>query len=367
MQGDSRILILSRYDRLGASSRLRAFQYIPFLEMAGFEVTKAAFFDDRYLTHLYATRKRRLWSIIRRYIRRIRDIKTAKQYSAIWVEKEVFPFLPGLFENFLVRARIPYIVDYDDATFHTYDNHRAFLVRRLLGEKLDTLIKNANCVTVGNGYLETYARSHGAKHVKFIPTVVDIRHYNVVDELPVDEFRIGWIGSPTTTKYLYEVQGALKKLSAERPIRLVTIGAWPLLDYGVPLEQHAWTENDEARLLRSIHVGIMPLPDTPWEQGKCGYKLIQYLASGRPVVASPVGINKDIVTDAVGYLVTSSDEWVRALRIFADNAARRRACGIAGRHLVEHQYSLGATAPRVVDILREAIDGGIRLGSSQCA
>lgn len=347
-----RLLLLSRYDHMGASSRLRFFQYLPFLAQAGIEVKVAPFFDDGYLKRLYASRKRRLRDVLPRYLKRFRAVISAREYAAVWVEKETLPFLSAIFEKLLPYSKIPYIVDYDDATFHTYDQHRCAIVRQLLGKSLNPLIAGAQCVTAGNSYLADCARSRGAKHVELIPTVVDIKRYRVTGEPSSDELRIGWIGSPITTKYLYKVRAILKELSAERPIRLVTIGAAPLPDYGVPLEQHAWSESTEARLLESIHVGIMPLPDTPWERGKCGYKLIQYMACGRPVVASPVGANRDIVMKVVGYLADGTEQWVHALRAFADNPEHRRTCGRAARELVEHEYSLQVMAPRIVSIIK---------------
>ena len=314
----------------------------------------APFFDDDYLKHLYTTRKRRINDVLISYKRRLSAVKSARKYSVVWIEKEIFPFLPDWFENMIIRSGVPYVIDYDDAIFHNYDQHHLAIVRGLLGKKLDQLLAKSKCITVGNNYLGSYVYSHGAIDVRRIPTVVDIRRFDVAEEPDSKELRIGWIGSPATTKYLYNVRDALKRLNAERLVRLVTIGASPLGDYGVPLEQHPWSEADEARLLSSIHVGIMPLPDNPWEQGKCGYKLIQYMACGRPVVASPVGVNRDMVTEAVGYLADGTDDWVQSLRTFRDNPEHRRVCGHAGRRLVEREYSLQITAPHVVSILREA-------------
>ena len=358
MANKLRILLLSRYSGLGASSRMRLFQYVPFLERIGAQILISPFFDDAYLKELYSTRKRHFTTVAASYVRRACALLRARSCSVVWVEKEVFPFLPAGFEALLSHCGVPYIVDYDDAIFHTYDQHRSTWVRRALERKLDPLLNNATHVTVGNSYLEAYVRAHGASSVTRIPTVVDITRYNVSPEPYLDttstEFRIGWIGSPETTKYLHLVRDALRALSAERPIRLITIGAAPLPDYGVPLEQHAWDEQTEAQLLSSIHVGIMPLMDSPWERGKCGYKLIQYMACGRPVVASPVGVNQDIVTDRVGFLAHDTDAWLQALRLLASDIDRRRAYGAAARERVEREFTLQVTAPRIVELLCEA-------------
>lgn len=349
-----RILVLSRYGSAGASSRLRFMQYFPFLERAGAAITVSAFFDDESVKHFYATTKRRSSDVLSAYTRRIRSVMTARRYSLIWIEKEVFPFLPGDLNVLLAVSGVPYVVDYDDAIFHGYDLHSSWLVRRCLSNKLNALLANAQHVTVGNGYLESYVRSHGAREVTQVPTVVDVARYTVHPEPNPDELRIGWIGSPATAKYLYLVRDSLIALGQRRRVKLVTIGAPPLADYGVPIEQHPWTEATENELLGSIHLGIMPLPDEHWERGKCGYKLIQYMAAGRPVVASAVGINRDIVKSDVGYLAPTQQGWVDAIDNLGNDHSKRRACGIAARHLVERKYSLQVTAPLVVSVLQSA-------------
>ena len=345
------VLILSRHAPKAASSRLRTFQYVPYLEAIGAKVIIEPFFDEPYLEKLYLAGRRNLVDVITAYIRRIRAIFTSNYVSVVWVEKEVFPFLPACAESLLARFGTPYLVDYDDATFHNYDLHRFGLIRFLLGQKLHPLLRKAVMVTAGNAYLEAYARSHGATHVLRIPTVVDLSRYPIEPEPPDGELRIGWIGTPETSKYLNKVRSPLKKLSSLRKIRFVTIGAPPLSDFGVPLEQHSWSENAEAQLLSSVHVGIMPLPDEPFERGKCGYKLIQYMACGRPIIASPIGVNIDIATPDVGFIAKNDKDWVNALiQISVDRNLRCRL-GSAGRTRVERDYSLQSVAPKVCGVL----------------
>lgn len=331
-------------------------QYFPFLERAGAAITVSAFFDDESVKHFYATTKRRSLDVLSAYARRIRSVLTARRFSVIWIEKEMFPFLPGDLNILLTASGVPYVVDYDDAIFHNYDLHSSWLVRRCLSGKLNALLANAQHVTVGNGYLENYVRSHGAKDVTRVPTVVDIARYTVRPEPSSEELRIGWIGSPATAKYLYLVRDALIALGQRRRVKLVTIGAPSLADYGVPIEQHTWTEESENKLLGSVHLGIMPLPDEEWERGKCGYKLIQYMAAGRPVVASAVGINREIVTSDIGYLTETQKDWVDALRELGNDPMKRGAYGKRARQLVEHEYSLQVTAPLVVSVLRAAAE-----------
>jgi glycosyltransferase involved in cell wall biosynthesis len=349
------VLILSRHAPQAASSRLRTYQYIPYLRAAGAEISVAPFFDAAYLQQLYAENSRRRYvEVGKAYIRRLRALFGVRRYSVVWVEKELFPFLPASFEAFLRLMRVPYVVDYDDATFHTYDHHRRSLVRILLSNKLDPLLRGAQTVAVGNSYLEAYVSAHGARAVVRIPTTVDIQRYSVRPAPSDQELRIGWIGTPKTVKYLELLFAPLRKVARKRRLRLVTIGAPSLGDIGVPVEQHDWSSETEAQLLSSLHLGVMPLPDEPWERGKCGYKLIQYMACGRPVIASPVGVNTDIVTPQVGFLASTDEEWVTSIEALANDRNLRDLIGVSGRQRVEQEYTVQMIAPRIVKLLRQA-------------
>ncbi|PXX42800.1 glycosyltransferase family 4 protein [Aquitalea magnusonii] len=350
-----KLLVLSRYGEKGASSRLRFFQYITALQAAGFEVTVSPFFDDDYLEALYVTGRRSGADIVLAYFKRMLMLLKARDYSAVWVEKETLPFLPGIFEAWLSFMKVPYIIDYDDAIFHNYDQHRSLWVRTLLGTKLDVLLGAARCVTVGNSYLEQYAIQHGAKIVECFPTVVDIKRYPVLPPVASSELRIGWIGTPSTSKYLEIIRPVLESLSKKINIKLVTIGAPDLGHYQCPLEQHPWSADTEGLLLSSVHVGVMPLFDDMWERGKCGYKLIQYMACGRPVIASPIGVNVDIVNPDVGFLAKTEDDWHAAFEVLMADAALRDQMGINARKLVETQYSLQVIASRLVTLLESKI------------
>ena len=354
------LLLLSRYDARGASSRLRTLQYRPALEARGFTVAHVPLFGAAYLDAIYHSggwargRMRSAGHVAAAVMRRVATVLGARRYDVIWIEKELFPYLPGVFEALLARTGIPYVVDYDDAIFHRYDRARSSAVRRLLSTKLDPLLAGAFAVTAGNRYLGDYARRHGARRVEWVPTVVDTTRYPHRPEPNDKALRIGWIGSPSTAAYLPLVHRPLREVASERPIRLVTVGAPPLTLPGVPIEQHEWSLESEAHLIGDCHVGIMPLRDSPWEQGKCGYKLIQYMACARPVVASPVGVNPDIVGTDAGFLAADDAAWADAFRQLAASPARRAAMGRAGRARVEESYALQVTAPRIAALLMEA-------------
>jgi glycosyltransferase involved in cell wall biosynthesis len=170
---------------------------------------------------------------------------------------------------------------------------------------------------------------------------------------------IGWIGSPATQKYLLDIRHALAQVCAEHNARLLLIGAnAQMVDAlaGIPVERVEWSEDTEAATIARMDIGIMPLIDGPWERGKCGYKLIQYMASGLPVVASPVGVNVDIVRQGEnGYLAADDAAWADALQRLVKDASLRQRMGSAGREQVEREYSLAAQAPRLAAVLRSLL------------
>lgn len=351
-----RVLLLSKYGRLGASSRVRSYLYLPYLESCGIDVTIAPLLGDEYVKDLYAGRRMRWAKIVFSYLRRITLLLTSRRYDLVWIEKELLPWIPAWVELPLVRLGVPYIVDYDDAVFHRYDLSSNPFVRSLLGKKIDALMRWATIVIVGNDYLAERARKAGAPRVEYLPTVVDLNRYPLSPYPQHSEFTVGWIGSPGTAKYLEIVAPALKTLARQGNLRVVLVGSGPVRLEGVPIEVRPWSEETEVRDIQDIDVGIMPLPDAPWERGKCGYKLIQYMAVGRAVVASPVGVNTKIVEHGVnGFWASTTEEWVRALSILRDRRELRVRMGLAGRQKVEAEYSLHIAAPRLAALLRSAV------------
>jgi glycosyltransferase involved in cell wall biosynthesis len=273
----------------------------------------------------------------------------------LWIESELFPYLPAWGEALLAAFGIPYVVDYDDAIFHRYDLHPHGLVRTLLRDKVDAVMRRATLVLVGNAYLAERARRAGARRVECLPTVVDMERYGTAAHNTKGMFTIGWIGAPVTAPYLMLVQSVLAEVCQHGDGRVVIVGAQHVQLAGVPVETHAWSEETEVKEIQSFDVGIMPLPDEPWERGKCGYKIIQYMACGKPAVASPVGVNQRIIADGVdGFLAATPDQWSCALRTLRDDHGLRARMGKAAQRKVEREYSLQVTAPRLAALLRSA-------------
>lgn len=356
-----KLLILSRYDRQGASSRLRMLQYIPYLEAAGFEVEVSSFFDQAYLRQLYAGGRSATRTLD--YFRvRVARLRNGAPPDLIWLEKEALPWCPWTLERRLLPGDVPLVSDYDDAVFHRYDRHRNPAVRRLLGSKIDGVMAHSRMVFAGNPYLAQRAEAAGAARVELVPTVVDCAAYGLAVRGDGAKPRIGWIGTPNTwAEFGQPMLAMLARVVEEEGAQFRAVGAGAPAEAPAGFEFLDWSEDEEIRLIQGMDIGIMPLPGTPWARGKCGYKLIQYMACGLPVVASPVGVNRDIVEQGVnGFLAESEAEWRDALtRLLRDPELRQRM-GAAGRRKVEEHYSLQVYGPKVARLLREAAEAGQR-------
>ncbi len=348
-----KVLALTRYGRLGASSRMRTCQYVPYWQAIGIDVQVSPLLREDYIKRLYAKQATNWFAVINDYLMQAVRLLGARKFDLLWIEKELFPNLPAWFEQALSALNIRYVVDYDDAIFHNYDLN-LHPAKRLLADKIDKVMRNSTLVVCGNSYLAERAHTAGSRHVEIVPTVIDLDRYAVVTSKIHPALVVGWIGSPSTVKYLDVVLPALKIVAAEFPFQLRIIGA-QLTSPELDVDCRSWSEESEASEIQDFDVGIMPLIDSPWERGKCGYKLIQYMACGRPVVASPVGVNKEIVGHGInGYLASTVDEWTHAFRTLYSNSQNRLAMGEQGRRAVEEKYCLQVTAPRLAQLFHEA-------------
>jgi len=348
-----RVLGLTRYSRMGASSRLRSYQYEAAWADAGVDVTWRPFLGDDYLVDLYERRRRSARRIVAAYLRRLQAMGQSARFDLVWLEKEALPWIPNPIDPGLLRRNTPCVVDYDDAVFHYYDQSRSGVVRRMLGDKIAHVMRRAALIVAGNPYLAQRAHDAGAKRIEIVPTVVDLRRYETIQRVPGEKFAVGWIGSPSTQSMIERLAPVLARALDENTDTLVTIGA----RFDKPLwarhDMRRWSESSEVDEIRQLDVGVMPLVDQPFERGKCGYKLIQYMACGLPVVASPVGVNVEIVQHGVnGFLASSDDEWIQAIATLKSDADLRARMGAAGRATVERKYCLQVTAPRLVELLR---------------
>jgi glycosyltransferase involved in cell wall biosynthesis len=347
----------TRYDRLGASSRVRMLQFSTSLASHDISISFYPLFPDSYIEDLQKGRRNKLIVLIA-YLRRVYDIIllnfSQDKVDLIWIEKEFFPWMPAILEKLFWSSHIPIVLDYDDAVFHSYDKHRNLLVRTLLSSKHSNLMSHAAMVFVGNDYLKDYAIAAKARRVEIIPTVIDLSRYKVTiaqrhSEIPC----VVWIGQASTAKYLQDLLPVLNNFQLNGSLIFKTIG------FKIPdsiFECIPWSESTESYEISNFDIGIMPLFDDYFERGKCGYKLIQYMACGLPVIASPVGINSQLVAHGVsGFLASSADQWSDSLKTLIVDRQLRISMGAAGRVLVEENYCIAVVSRKIAFIFHDIV------------
>jgi glycosyltransferase involved in cell wall biosynthesis len=334
-----KILFLPRYSRQGASSRYRLWQYRPLFEREGHRVEVRPLLDSSYLTHLYKHGTRSARSLAFGYVRRLISAFDIGRFDAVICEQEAVPFLPVSVEKCFRRKGVRFFLDFDDAAHNKYADHPR------LQSKISSLMSEADGVVVGNEHLRSYA-SQFTSRVSVIPTVVDISRYPTHPESayrPNGEVQIGWIGTPATSGFLQALSRTLHALQTKfRNLRFRFVGAAPgMFTHGLNAENVVWSEKTEVEALAGCDIGIMPLPDTDFTRGKCGLKLIQYMACWLPTVASPVGANCEIIEDGkTGFLAATDQEWIDRLSVLIVNSRLRREFGDASRRRVERRYTL---------------------------
>lgn len=350
-----RVAAFTKYGPMAASTRQRLIQYVPRLAAAGIAVDHHPLLPDDYVRGVATGRRYPRGRTLRAYADRFRQLVAGTDADLVWVYAELFPYLPGSLERLAFRSGRPVVYDCDDAFFHAYDAHPNPRVRRLLGRKLEPLLRGVAAATCGNAYLESYV-SRFCERTMLLPTVVDTELYGAAPgPRPDRPVTIGWIGSPSTWPYMRPILPLLRELAASRGIRIRVVGAGPAAaaDAFPGLDLIEWSEAREVEDVRAMDIGVMPLPDDIWALGKCGYKLIQYMACALPVVASPVGVNSEIVSPGEnGFLATGEAEWRDSLVRLIGDPALRHSFGAAGRRRVEQHCSLDVHAPRLIGLLR---------------
>jgi hypothetical protein len=353
------LFVLSKYGPLAASARQRFLQYRSFLDSANVAMTVSPLFGDDYLSAIMQNGAKPLRMAAVAYIDRLLAARRVNRADGVLVHCELLPFVPSFLEAVMFRFRVPLIFDYDDAIFHQYDQHKSSLVRTLLGGKLKPLLRRAELAICGNAYLQAYAAEH-CRQTEIVPTVVDTDVYGSTQESRGDgPVTVGWIGSPSTWTFVKPLVPLLAETAERHNLAVRIVGAGSQSEHPPRFEFLPWSEAGEVGLIQGMDIGIMPLPNEPWARGKCGYKLIQYMACGLPVVASPVGVNSDIVDHGQsGFLASTPQEWADALALLAGDPAMRRAMGTAGRRKIERAYSLAVHGPRLAAMLREVMEAG---------
>ncbi len=338
-------LFLTQTSELGPSSRYRVYQLLPLLREHGIDCEVSPAIGSELYARIYlqnaSTGKPAALRAARE--RRRADLRQIDQFDAVVVQKGVFPGLSSGWER-RIAARKPLVFDFDDAIWLPRQGGSP-LLRLLHRERVvQKVMRVAAAVIAGNEFLAEYAGRFN-RNVTVVPSAVDTARY----PRGAGGATVGWIGSRTTLPYLKPLAPAFNELGLQP--RVIASGDPAAL--GFACDFRPWRLDTELAELAQIGIGIAPLPDTLWERGKCGVKLLQYMACGIPVVASPVGVHPQIVRHGVnGFLAQTTAEWKSYLGELIANPDLRVKLGTAGRETVQGNYDVRQAAEGVASVLQ---------------
>ncbi|MDP8230794.1 MAG: glycosyltransferase family 4 protein [Candidatus Gorgyraea atricola] len=352
-----KILFIEPYPTEGPSSRYRVEQYLPYFKKEGIECILRPFVSTEFYRILYKKGfyLRKTLFFMQGTLKRFFDILTAVKCDIIFIHLEAFPFGPPVFEWILSKMGKRVIYDLDDAIYMGIPSSANRFLRRLkCPSKISTILRMSSFVITCNDYLADYAKKYN-KNVITIHTSVDTEEFKPGAKEKGRDMTIGWIGSHSTARYLEGLKRIFLNLGSKYKFNLKIIGAGDhdvKID-GVNVMNIEWNLKDDIKQFQSLDIGVYPLPEDEWIQGKTGFKAIQYMSVGVPCVASDVGANRSIVKDGInGYLAKTEDEWIEKLSMLVDSPELRQRIGSAGRITAEKEFSVKANAPRYLEIIK---------------
>ncbi|MEM9672039.1 MAG: glycosyltransferase family 4 protein [Bacteroidota bacterium] len=351
------IIMLCPYPQRGApSQRFRYEQYLPALENKGYDYSIYSFLDEKTNRILYQPGYilQKIWGILTGYFRRVYHVFRSYRADVVLIHREATPLGPPWVEwliGKILNRRIIY--DFDDAIWLADQSGVNSWVSKLKWHsKVKSVCQWSYRVSVGNNYLANFARKHNPSTI-INPTTIDTEnHHNILTNHQHRPVTIGWTGSHSTLKYLSSIEKVLIRLSESYDFKFLIIADRPPTLNIKNLEFIRWSQATEIQDLARIQIGIMPLTDTSWSRGKCGFKALQYLSLGIPAVVSPVGVNAEIVqANKQGFHATTELEWYASLEKLLTDAVLREKMGRAGRQRVIDHYSVTSNTSNFLQLL----------------
>lgn len=342
------VVYFTKYSEKGPSSRYRSFQYFDSLR-SDFEIICFPLFNDRYISDIYSNQSTSKFQIIVSYIKRIYKILTLLgTKNILFIEYELLPYFPPIFEFLLKKTKVRIVFDYDDAIFHNYDQHRNPVIRFLFKSKILSLAKYSSHIITGSPYLTDYFKPYKAK-VTEIPTSISYLRYENLDDIQENnKVIIGWLGSKTTSINLLIIKNAIFTLIKNHPELY-----FDFMGFNEKLEPYfksenisfsEWSTNKELTFLKSIDVGIMPLERNFFNKGKCGFKLIQYMAAGKPTISTPLQANIKINRSNGNLFAESEEEWIQQIKQIISNPKKFAEIGNRNKEIIKEFYSVEANS-----------------------
>jgi len=337
------------------SQRFRFEQYFHLLEAANISFTVKPFLSDAVWNILYLPGRflRKAFAIIGGLFRRFFLLFSLKQYDYIFIHREATPVGPAFFEFIAARILKKKIVyDFDDAIWiPNYSEANSFFSFLKGYSNVKHICRWAYKVSCGNEFLCNYALQFN-KNVVYNPTTIDTENYhNILKDQNIGEFVIGWTGSHSTIRYISEVLPVIKELETEYDFKFMVISDLKPEFILKSLVYHKWKKDTEISDLLSFNVGIMPLIDDKWANGKCGFKALRYMALGIPAIVSPVGVNTRIVNNRInGFICETPEEWKLALGSLLKDRKALIRLGENTRKKIEDEYSVHSNARNFINL-----------------
>jgi glycosyltransferase involved in cell wall biosynthesis len=358
-----KILFLTQSGPVGASARYRVYQYIPYLESNRINCTVvpavANTVSEWYGSGARAAKVAYYGNI---FARRLIDLVTVHRYDVVFLQRDFLVHSFPLIELAMARVNSRLVLDLDDATFLLPSAKRPGMLLRTLYDprKIERIVRRCAHFIAGNAVLASYGSAF-TREVTIIPTSINVDACTVHQPAVKDGAPtvIGWIGSPGTLLYVRDILPALCRLH-QRGLRFVLriIGAELKADLPFEVECRPWSLGTEADEVAAFDIGIMPLADDAWSRAKSGTKLLQYLAAEVAAVASPVGVNAEILhNEEFGLAATTLDEWERKLETLLVDPLLRARLGRRGRVRVSDEYSTARSAPKLLGVLTRVAHG----------
>jgi hypothetical protein len=206
-----------------------------------------------------------------------------RKFDIVLLSRVIYPKL-FIFELFFPWKKVIY--DVDDAIFSI-----GYLERM----KFEYAVKKSICTTVGNFYLYKIAKLY-SKNVVLLPTCYDAkaRFIDSPEHRKKKNVVLGWVGSPSGVKYLENILPAIENVSKTHGVTLTLVCSHipENLKSKNFVNYQKWDKYNDHKNFQKFDIGLMPIEETPWELGKCGFKIIQYLAYRKPVIFTNFGFNK---------------------------------------------------------------------------
>jgi glycosyltransferase involved in cell wall biosynthesis len=342
------LFIAAHYPNRSPGQRYRFEQYMNYLNENNFECKLAYIISKQDDVLFYASGKifTKFFLLIKFFLRRLWHVLEATQYDVIYIFRESF-FVGGpVFERLLKLTGKKIIFDFDDAIWlpNVSDENKKFLFLKA-PNKTSSICKMANVVVTGNEYLSNYAKQFN-ENVVIIPSTIDMNYYQPKEiKKQKNVVTIGWSGSATTVQHFKTLLSVFEKLKEKYAdkIEFVVYGDPNYSNEKLNIKGIKWTHESEVETIYNFDIGVMPLPDNQWTQGKCAMKGLQYMALKVATIMSPVGVNKKVIQHGTnGYLASSDEEWMACIELLINDTTLREKIATAGYTTVVNNYSVEA-------------------------